>query len=213
MFTGKRVRIFGHDDEAGRAAVERWARQLESVGADVDAFSFAGLRQVDGKPVKDLNDSLLMDAASFAEAREDAAMNPNHIYKPGSGATANGAGHPGDEGEEKISPFPLQHLPPAARAMAEAIARTERTPETLAGCCVLGILSASIGAGLQVTSGPNRVTRGNLYIMASAESGSGKSETFRHAARPFFAYEHDLFEHWKAETLPGLQADADVAGK
>ncbi len=114
-------------------------------------------------------------------------MNPsNHTYKPGNGAMVNGTGHPGDEGEDKIVPFPLQHLPPAARAMAEAIARTERTPETLAGCCVLGFLSASIGAGLQTTSGPSRLTRGNLYIMASAESGSGKSETFRHAAQPVF---------------------------
>ena len=68
MFAGKRVRIFGHDDEAGRGAVERWAAQLASVGADVDAFSFAGLVQTDGKPVKDLNDSLLMDVASFAQA-------------------------------------------------------------------------------------------------------------------------------------------------
>ncbi len=68
LFTGKRVRIFGHDDEAGQGAVERWAGQLEAVGADVDAFSFAGLRQADGQPVTDLNDSLLMDAASFAEA-------------------------------------------------------------------------------------------------------------------------------------------------
>ena len=137
-------------------------------------------------------------------------MNPNHIYKPGSAATADGAGHPGDEGEEKISPFPLQHLPPAARAMAEAIARTERTPETLAGCCVLGFLSASIGAGLQVTSGPNRVTRGNLYLMPSAESGSGKSETFRHAAKPFFAYERELIERWLKETQPRLQAEKEL---
>jgi hypothetical protein len=66
MFTGKRARIFGHDDEAGRGAVERWAGQLASVGADVDAFSFAGLRKVDGKSMKDLNDSLLMDVGSFA---------------------------------------------------------------------------------------------------------------------------------------------------
>ena len=66
MFAGKRVRIFGHDDEAGRGAVERWAAQLASVGADVDAFSFAGLRQADAKPVNDLNDSLLMDVGSFA---------------------------------------------------------------------------------------------------------------------------------------------------
>ena len=67
LFAAKRVRIFGHDDEAGRGAVERWAAQLTSAGADVDAFSFAGLWQVEGQPVKDLNDALLMDAASFAQ--------------------------------------------------------------------------------------------------------------------------------------------------
>jgi hypothetical protein len=67
MFAGKRVRIFGHDDAAGRGAVERWAAQLASVGADVDAFSFTGLRQVDGKPVNDLNDALSMDTGSFAQ--------------------------------------------------------------------------------------------------------------------------------------------------
>lgn len=137
-------------------------------------------------------------------------MNPKRIYKPGSMAKAIGAEHPDSEGEEKISPFPLQHLPPAPRAMAEAIARTEQTPETLAGCCVLGFLSASIGAGLQVRSGPNRVTRGNLYIMASAESGSGKSETFRHVAKPFLAYEEDFVKRWTAEVLPGLQAEVDL---
>ena len=97
--------------------------------------------------------------------------------------------------------------------MAEAIARTERTPETLAGCCVLGILSASIGAGLEVTSGPNRVTRGNIYIMPSAESGSGKSETFRHAAKPFFDYERDLIEQLGSGNLPGLASGRGFAGK
>jgi hypothetical protein len=138
-------------------------------------------------------------------------MIPKRIYQPGGAVTADGAGQPGlDEGDEKKSPFPLQHLPSAARDMAEAIARTERTPETLAGCCVLGFLSASIGAGLEVTSGPNRVTRANLYIMPSAESGSGKSETYRHAAKPFYAFEHDLIERWKDEDLPGLEADKEM---
>lgn len=68
MFAGKRVRIFGHDDDAGKGAVERWAAQLALVGANVDAFRFAGLQQIGGKPVKDLNDSLLMDAPSFTAA-------------------------------------------------------------------------------------------------------------------------------------------------
>ena len=138
-------------------------------------------------------------------------MNPNHIYKPASGQAANNAGQPGlGEGEEKILPFPLQHLPPAARAMAEAIARTERTPQTLAGCCVLGFLSASIGAGIAVKNGPNRTARGNLAIMASAASGTGKGESFRHAARPFFEFENRMVERWKADTLPGLQAEAHL---
>jgi len=128
-----------------------------------------------------------------------------NIYKPGSGKNPGVA-----EGEEKILPFPLEHLPPTARAMAEAISRTERTPDNLAGCCVLGIVSASIGAGLQIKSGPNRLTRGNLYIMPSAESGSGKSETFRHAASPLFSHERDAVEHWQANTLPNLQAEADL---
>ena len=94
--------------------------------------------------------------------------------------------------------------------MAEAIARTERTPETLAGCCVLGILSATIGAGLQVKSGPDRKTRANIFVTASAESGSGKSETYRHLAKPFYDFEAARIARWKAETLPGLEAEAEM---
>ena len=107
-------------------------------------------------------------------------------------------------------PFPLHSLPPAVEAMARAIAEAERAPESLAGCCVLGILSAAIGAGLQVRSGPQRVTRGNLYIVASAESGSGKSENFRQAVQPFSEFERALIEAWRATTLPGLQAERDI---
>ena len=136
------------------------------------------------------------------------------IYKPGEateahgGLSGDGAGHPSDEAEAK--PFPLHCLPPAVAAMARAIAETERTPASLAGCCTLGILSASIGAGLRVQSGPDRFTRGNLYFLPSAESGSGKSETFRHAARPFHEFEGELLERWKASILPGLQAERDI---
>lgn len=56
LFAGKRIRIMAHTDEAGRAAAQKWAEQLASVGADVDAADFAGLFMADGSPVKDLND-------------------------------------------------------------------------------------------------------------------------------------------------------------
>jgi len=134
---------------------------------------------------------------------------PTRIYTPASAAPDSTVNS--EIGvEETVLPFPLQLLPPVARAMAEAVARAVRTPETLAGCCVLGFMSASIGAGLEVASGPNRVTRGNLYLMPIAESGSGKSETYRHAAKPFYAHEHDLIERWKENDLPRLQAEKEM---
>ena len=112
--------------------------------------------------------------------------------------------------EAQSKPFPVQCLPPIFQAMARAIAETERTPLSLSGCCVLGILSGSIGKGLQIQSAPNRFTRGNLFILASAESGSGKSETHRHAARPFIEFEKEGLQRWKASTLPGLSAEKDM---
>lgn len=107
-------------------------------------------------------------------------------------------------------PFPLHCLPPAIADMARAIANTQRTPESLAGSCTLGILSASVGAGLLVESGPQRTTRANIFLVASAESGSGKSETFRHAAGPFHQSEASLLETWCTSELPALQAEKDI---
>jgi hypothetical protein len=56
IFAGKRVRIYPHTDQPGLDAAERWTAQLERVGATVDAFSFTGLRKLDGSLVGDLND-------------------------------------------------------------------------------------------------------------------------------------------------------------
>ncbi len=67
LLAGKRVRIFPHVDTAGQAAAERWTRQLEAVGAEVDAFSFAGLRMADGSPVGDLNDCATIEPAQAFE--------------------------------------------------------------------------------------------------------------------------------------------------
>jgi len=110
----------------------------------------------------------------------------------------------------QLQPFPLRCLFPVCEAMARAICDTVRVLESLPGCCILGILSAAIGRGLQVKSGPDRLTRGNLYIFGSAESGSGKSETFRHAAKPFQDFEVHRVAAWKAGMKPGLLAEHKV---
>jgi Protein of unknown function (DUF3987)/CHC2 zinc finger/Toprim-like len=107
-------------------------------------------------------------------------------------------------------PFPLHCLPPVCEAMARAVCETARVMESLPGCCTLGIASAAIGAGLQVRSGTNRVTRPNLYMLGSAESGSGKSETFRHLAKPLLEFEAERVADWKEETKPGLLAEHKI---
>ena len=64
LFAGKRIRIMAHADRAGHEAAERWAEQLEGVGAQVDAPDFIGLLMADGSPVKDLNDLCYLDPNS-----------------------------------------------------------------------------------------------------------------------------------------------------
>jgi hypothetical protein len=115
-----------------------------------------------------------------------------------------------DEPSEAPEPFPLHCLPALVEAMAKEVCATERVPESLVGCCALGILSASIGAGLAVRSASNRITRGNIYLLASAESGSGKSETFRHMARPFQQFEMDRIKRWKEQDRPDAIAKRDL---
>lgn len=69
LFNGKRVRIFPHVDETGDNAANRWAEQLDDAGATVDAFSLAGLRRANGRPVKDLNDLAAIHADDFEAHR------------------------------------------------------------------------------------------------------------------------------------------------
>ncbi len=70
LFAGKRVRLFGHGDPAGREAVTRWARELEPHASEVDAFDFGGLVRADGAPAKDLNDCLNLNPDSFSETKK-----------------------------------------------------------------------------------------------------------------------------------------------
>ena len=119
-------------------------------------------------------------------------------------------GYPTSGVEYRQAGFPLAALGGTLQAMGLAICATERTPEAMAGCVLLGILSSAIGRGLQVQSGPNRLTRGNLFILAAAQSGSGKSETFRHAAKPFLNFEGELLKMWTSTERPGLQAEKEL---
>lgn len=194
---GTTVHAWKQNDELknGRRAGDKWLN---------DVAAHAGPKVVWAKTpeqFKDLND--WTRAGATVKDLLAAMVNAEVIRDAGSGKGSS----PELPDPAQTQPFPLHCLPPAVEPMARAIAETERAPESLAGCCTLGILSASIGAGIHVQSSPQRVTRGNLEIVASAESGSGKSETFRHAARPFFDFEREHVETWQKQNLPDLEAE------
>ena len=115
-----------------------------------------------------------------------------------------------DHDDHELTPFPTDCLPGAMGDMARAIAQTTGVPESLTASCVLAIISAAFGAGLEVRSGGDQTTGGHLYILASAQTGTGKSKSFRLAAQPLFEYEREIIEQWRTSILPGLQADKDL---
>src|SRR5439155_8709426 len=188
------VYLWTQNDQAG----EKWQR-------DICANTKAIVKRARiPAPHKDLND--WTRAGATADDVLAAIINAEVIREP-SNRKSESTGLPETT---QAQPFPLHCLPPACEAMGRAVCETVRVLESLPGCCTLGILSAAIGAGLQVRSGANRVTRGNLYILGSAESGSGKSETFRHPAKPFLEFEGERVATWKSEMKPGLLVEYKI---
>jgi hypothetical protein len=64
-FSKKRVRIFVHQDEAGKAAAERWTGQLSGIASKVDKFGFSDFLKTSKEPVNDLNDLLSICTDSY----------------------------------------------------------------------------------------------------------------------------------------------------
>jgi len=67
---GKTIRIFSHADKSGYSSTKRWADQLRSVDATVDAVSFEGIKKADESPVGDLNDLCFVHADDFESEAE-----------------------------------------------------------------------------------------------------------------------------------------------
>ena len=68
--------------------------------------------------------------------------------------------------------------------MVSHIAKAALVPESLAASAIIGIVSAALGSGLEVQSGGNRRTRGNLFLPPLAQTGTGKDLAFNLAVAP-----------------------------
>lgn len=116
-----------------------------------------------------------------------------------------------DRGMEK-SDFPIDCLPGIAGEMAREIARVSTCRcESLAATAVLGIISASTGASLAINSGPDRRTRANLFFLVVADSGTGKTETFQHAAEPLTIIEAEAMKLWEKNEEPVIRSSFAIS--
>ena len=106
--------------------------------------------------------------------------------------------------EFQIRDFPTAVLPPILGNMVREVARITQTPESMAGCLILGIISASIGKGIKLKGQAKRVTSGNLYLLLSAESGTGKTLCAKEIFKPLIDFDQDRLNRWRDEELPEL---------
>ena len=108
------------------------------------------------------------------------------------------------------SPFPADALPDVLRNMADAIQLSYNVTPEMACPVVLGAVSGSLGKGLKTRSGPDLYVFGNLYMIGCAESGSGKSNTFKPATKPIRDYAADQRSYWEEITRPESEAELKI---
>lgn len=120
--------------------------------------------------------------------------------------------HEAPELEPEKLVFPIDALPPAAQEIAQEIARTRLLPHDLPGSLALVTAAAAIGKGLELDIPPHR-TRANIFLLAEARSGTGKSDCFRDITAPLVEAEdranaaHESTRHRKAAEVKLLEAE------
>ena len=109
--------------------------------------------------------------------------------------------------------FPTHCLPGVCGEMVRQIAKAAMVPESLPASAVIGIVSAALGSGLEVQSGGDRRTRGNLFVLPIAQTGTGKDLAFNLAAAPLQHVEREARELWSRDSGPKSKARLQIANK
>lgn len=103
-----------------------------------------------------------------------------------------------DEDETAFEPFPLEALPQVPRAYATAASRALDVPPAFVAVPMLPVLSAGVGASMQLELKQSWAEPATLWTALVAPSGSTKSAALRHALRPVYGHETDALERYEA---------------
>ena len=214
---GAAVVIVADKDTAGRNHARFVARKLHGAAESVRVVELPDFK---GRPVKDAHDFFAAGAsADDFRAVVDAA--PPFHPDTGPDLQANAPArspnprirlpeNADDDGAPE--PFPVDCLPPVMAELVRGVATAQGVPESLPGLMALAVVAASIGKGLSLNWRPGKAsTPANLYVIASAESGSGKSECARLVTGAFLTFERTVQEEWHKDVFPGLQAKLRIA--
>jgi hypothetical protein len=101
--------------------------------------------------------------------------------------------------ENSDSPMPTSAMPEKMAEYIRAIADRNGLSHDLCAATALGVLSAAIGAGIWLESGRGLKLAGNLYIVISARSGTGKSVAFRQISERLHAEQTRILKEWQAK--------------
>ncbi|MFO1437330.1 MAG: DUF3987 domain-containing protein [Verrucomicrobiaceae bacterium] len=226
LLHGRDVLVATDADEAGKKAAARITAALAGVAARVARLHPLALLPEDrrGGGAKDIGDAherrgreelRAALAAAIPAALDSAQVEGEESTESAELPTM--AGHSADfadyapEDSAQDEPFPLNCLPGVAGEMARQVVMAALVPDVLAGMNVLGIVSAAIGPGLEVNSGGDRRTRGNLYLMPVAASGTGKGQSHGAIAEPFQKREAARLEEWRQHDRPEACANKAIA--
>jgi len=225
LFAGRDVLVASDADDAGEKAAKRIVGELDGIAARVARINPLALlpedRREGVKDIGDCHERLGRDGLRAAvESAATVALESATVTKQESakstecpqvaGGFADYADYVSEESPQD-EPFPLDCLPAAAGDMAREVSRSALVPEVLAGMNVIGLLSAAIGAGLEVNSGGDRRTRANVFLMPVAASGTGKGQSFGAIAEPFLLREAERLAEWQRVDRPQARADKAVA--
>lgn len=113
--------------------------------------------------------------------------------------------------ESLRKPFPIDRLPGAFRDMAWGIVRNQQCGVNLPSMAVLGALNAAVGNRFMVFNPIGiRSTPGNLFQIAVAKSGDGKSSVMTKAFKPIEEHQHAILKHWRDKIEPRAKARKDL---
>jgi hypothetical protein len=118
-----------------------------------------------------------------------------------------------DTPEPAVEPFPVDLLAPIQKEMVLRTAEAISVHPNLAAIAILGAVAAATGRGLYAKSGANQTIRGNLFLLGSAISGEGKSESFKLLIEPLIRVNLDRIRFPRGVSATLASFPQTVSGK